>query len=93
MFSNFIEQYPESERANAAWRHLLNCSIEELKNGGEKQTFVWAVEGALQHNALSQKEKEEYELAMLKCQCESGQFEIAAPMIANDLIQWPIAPS
>ncbi len=85
MFSNFIEQYPASERVNAAWRHLLNCSIEELKSGGEKQTFVSAVEGALQHDALSQKEKEEYQLAMFKCQCELGQFEIAAPMISSYL--------
>ncbi|MBS0629537.1 MAG: tetratricopeptide repeat protein [Verrucomicrobia bacterium] len=83
MFSQFIEQYPSSQRATAAWRHLLNCSIEELKNGGEKQSFVSIVEGALKHNALSQKEKEQYELAMLKCQCELGQFEIAAPMIAG----------
>jgi len=85
LFATHIEQYPSSDRNTSAWRHLLNCSIEELKSGGEKGTFVTVVQGALEHNALNQKEKEQYQLAMLKCQCELGQYDLAAPELADYL--------
>lgn len=82
MFSTFLNQFPESERKNNAWRHLLNCSIEELRSSGDKQSFVTVVEKALtEENVLSQKEKDQYQLAMLKCQYELGQLDF--PKIAD----------
>lgn len=84
MFSAFLNQFPESDRKNSAWRHLLNCSIEELRNNSDKQSFVTVVEKALvQENVLSQKEKDQYLLAMMKCQYELGQLDAVVPRIAD----------
>jgi len=87
MFTTFLVKYPDSDRKNSAWRHLLNCAIEELKKpertDEEKQLFISIVEGALENDgALSQKEKENYQLAMMKCQFELGQYQELTPKIA-----------
>ncbi len=81
-FWSFIEKYPQSERYRDAWRHLLNCCIEQLKDPGlanseeAKKTFIGTLDQALRReNILSAEEKDHYFLVMMKCYCELGQYE------------------
>jgi tetratricopeptide (TPR) repeat protein len=88
MFLSFIEKYPLSERKNGAWRHLLNCCIEEVKNPSQptstitKQNFIKILRGALSENhILTDKEREQYRLVLMKCQCELEQYHEMLPML------------
>lgn len=89
-FSFFIENYPESERKSAAWRHLINCSIEELKNASEllskepKENFVSILEQALeQEEILNEGEKQRYMLILAKCKCELERYEEVLPVLSQ----------
>ncbi|MDN3505603.1 MAG: tetratricopeptide repeat protein [Simkaniaceae bacterium] len=91
-FLSFIEKYPQSERISGAWRHLLNCSIEELKdpsalNSEEtKKTFISVLDKALkEENILSEQERQQYYLVMLKCQCDLGNYENVIPALSEYL--------
>lgn len=90
MFFSFLSKYPESEKKTTAWRHLLNCSVEELRNPNQadpekaKMSFVTVLTGALENkDVLSKKERDQYILAMMKCKCELGQYEETVPMISQ----------
>jgi|GEM_PF-798847 len=91
-FRSFIDKYPQSERASGAWRHLLNCSIEELKdpsivNSEEtKKTFISILSEALKkENILTEPERQQYFLVMMKCHCELGHYENVVPALSQYL--------
>ncbi|NGX37555.1 MAG: hypothetical protein K1000chlam2_00711 [Chlamydiae bacterium] len=90
MFLAFLDEYPQSKRKNAAWRHLLNCCIEEIKNPSQinsetsKETFVSILSRALEQNhILTDKEKQQYALVMMKCLCELERYEEVVPMLSQ----------
>jgi len=90
MFLAFLDEYPQSKRKNAAWRHLLNCCIEEIKNPSQvnsdtsKETFVSILSHALEENhVLTDKEKQQYALVMMKCLCELERYEEVVPMLSQ----------
>ncbi|NGX39779.1 MAG: hypothetical protein KR126chlam1_01112 [Chlamydiae bacterium] len=85
-FRLFIEKYPESEKKMAAWRHLLNCAMEEVKNPinesspEAKAAFVEILHDALHRESiLTEREKQQYSLVMIKCLSELGQYGEAIP--------------
>lgn len=87
-FLAFIEKYPESQRQNAAWRHLLNCSIEELKNPAQvhsaesKESFVRILDVALKKKELlTDKERKQYSLVQVKFLCDLGKYDEAVPLL------------
>lgn len=95
-FLSFLEQYPHSERKNSAWRHLLNCCMEELKQPEQanftssKEIFVSILQRALQEEkVLNEKEQEQYQLVLIKCLCELERYDSAVPMLShyiNDVV-------
>lgn len=92
MFCTFLDRYPHSERKSGAWRHLLNCCIEEIKNPTQensdltKRTFVEILTGALeQDHVLSDREKKQYQIALMKCRCELGEYDRVMPMLSQYL--------
>jgi len=89
-FLAFLDQYPHSNRRNAAWRHLLNCCIEEIKNPTQansdvtKETFVNILHKALSEDrVLTEKERKQYALVMMKCQCELEKFDEVIPSLSQ----------
>lgn len=89
-FLAFLEKYPQSERVHAAWRHLLNCSIEEMKTPSNshcvaaRESFIKILEKALEEeNVLSDREKKQYQLVLIKCKCEMGQYEEVIPALTE----------
>ena len=87
-FLSFLDKYPTSSRKAAAWRHLLNCSIEEIKDPSQhnslesKEIFVKILQKALeQDKILTQNEKQQYGLVLLKCKCELQQYEEVIPSL------------
>lgn len=89
-FNFFLEKFPESERRNAAWRHLINSSIEELKNAPEllskepKENFVRILEQALERDEiLNAQEKQKYILILAKCKYELEKYESVIPILSQ----------
>lgn len=89
-FLTFIDRYPQSTRRNSAWRHLLNCCIEELKNPTEvnsaetKKTFINILSKALKEESiLSEQERQHYFIVMMKCHCEIGEYESVIPALSQ----------
>lgn len=89
-FLTFLNTFPSSERKNVAWRHLLNCCIEELKNPSHessnetKDTFVKILDQALHEDKLlNEREQQQYTLVMIKCLCELHRYEKAMPMLST----------
>lgn len=89
-WSFFIENFPKSERKNAAWRHLINSSIEELKNAPEllskepKENFVRILEQALEkEEILNPQEKQKYVLILAKCKCELEKYIEVIPVLSQ----------
>ena len=90
VFLAFLDKFPKSERQVSAWRHLLNCCIEEIKNPSEvnsdesKKTFIKVLQTALaKENILTPNERKKYLLVMIKCQLEIGQHEEAVPLLSQ----------
>lgn len=89
-FLAFLEHYPNSERTKGAWRNLLNCCIEELKNPSElnsdetKRTFITILNQALHRDKiLTEQEKEQYYLVLMKCYCELEEYESVVPVLSQ----------
>lgn len=89
-FLAFLHHYPNSEKTNGAWRNLLNCCIEELKNPSElnsaesKRTFITILNKALhQDKILTDREKEQYYLVLMKCYCELEEYESVIPVLSQ----------
>jgi tetratricopeptide (TPR) repeat protein len=89
-FLSFLDQYPHSRRTSGAWRHLLNCSIEELKDPSNvnseetKRNFISVLGDALkQENILTENERDQYYLVMLKCFCELEEHEEILPALSE----------
>lgn len=87
-FLSFLDKYPHSDKRGAAWRHLLNCCIEEIKNPAQessnatKETFVNVMHKALKEDrVLTDKERKQYALVMMKCQCELGMYDEVIPFL------------
>lgn len=87
-FLGFLDKYPQSEKKNSAWRHLLNCCIEEMRSPTQiasdhtKETFIHLLKEALkQDQVLNLAEKRHYALVMLRCQYDLGQYEEALPVL------------
>ena len=92
-FLSFLDKYPKSKRKNGAWRHLLNCSIEEIKNPSQpssvqsKESFVKILQQALEKDKiLNEREKQQYSLVLMKCQCELERYEQVIPMLSQYLV-------
>lgn len=92
LFAQFLDQYPESSKRVAAYRHLLNCSIEEIKYPGSadtrevKEQFITSLHRALGTNGVfSPEEKEKYSLILTKCLCELNRHTEALPTLAHIL--------
>ncbi len=91
-FLAFVETYPDSSRQGAAWRHLINCSIEQLKNRAivfsskSKESFVMILETALKKkNLLSEKEAKQYRLVQVKLLCDLNKYEEAISLLEQCL--------
>lgn len=89
-FLSFLNQYPHSERTRGAWRNLLNCCIEELKNPSQlnsdesKRTFIGILHKALQQdNILTEQEREHYSLILMKCHCELEEYKTVIPALSQ----------
>ncbi len=90
MFLSFVEKYPQSEKRTTAWRHLLNCSIEELRSPDQqnpntaREAFITVLKHALEDgNVLSAREEQQYSLLMMKCLCELDRHEETIPMLTK----------
>ncbi|NGX26612.1 MAG: hypothetical protein K940chlam6_00537 [Chlamydiae bacterium] len=90
MFLSFVDKYPHSERHSGAWRHLLNCCIEELRNPSQvnsdvtKKTFINILDRALKEETiLTEQERQQYFIVMLKCYCELGEYEDVIPALSQ----------
>ena len=67
----FLDQYPQSEKRAQAYRHLLNTSIEAMKNepdaDAHKELFVSDLQKILNEEAvLTEAEEQEYRLSYAK---------------------------
>lgn len=87
-FLSFLEKYPNSDKCNTAWRNLLNCCIQEIKNPTQevsdvtKEAFVQIMQKALsEKGVLTDREIRQYSLIMMKCQCELGMFDEVIPYL------------
>lgn len=92
-FLAFIEKFPESSRQNGAWRHLINCCIEDLKNPSgvqsqeAKENFVRILDVALKKKELlTEKEQVQYGLTHVKFLCDLGRYEEAMPLVSQFLV-------
>lgn len=91
-FLTFLDRYPHSERKNGAWRHLINCFIEEMKNPSEthsektKENFIHVLQDALREDTvLTEKERKQYALVMMKCLCELENYEEVISQLSSYL--------
>lgn len=89
-FLSFLDQYPMSERKTAAWRHLLNCCIEEIKSpsqvnpDGAKHSFIQILKRVMDEDqVLTLKEQKQYALTMLKCRCELNEYAEVIPQLSQ----------
>ena len=67
----FLDQYPQSEKRAQAYRHLLNTSIEAMKNEPEsdahKELFISDLQKILsEEGILTEAEEQEYRLSFAK---------------------------
>ncbi|HSX04315.1 MAG TPA: tetratricopeptide repeat protein [Rhabdochlamydiaceae bacterium] len=83
-FEVFLQDYPNSPRANSATRHLINCYIEVLKDPTRvdyqkvKEDFLAVLVGAYnKEDLLNSSEKDKYLLVMVKCLYELGKYQDA----------------
>ncbi len=90
VFLAFLEKYPHSKKKTAAWRHLINCCIEELQSpeqinsNASKEMFITILQRVFQEDGiLTPKEHEQYSLVMMKCQCELGLYEEVIPVLST----------
>lgn len=95
-FTAFIDQFSGSRRINGAWRHLINCSIEELKNVEEekspasKESFIRILSRAIEKgDLLNESEMRKYELTLIKFQCDLGHYAEAAKRLATYIAKHP----
>ena len=74
----FLEQYPQSEKRVQAYRHLLNTSIEAMKNEPEskenKELYVSDLQKIFsQEEIFTESEEQEYRLSFAKTLYELGR--------------------
>jgi len=93
-FTNYLHQYPNSGRTPSVWRHMLNCSIDEMKQGDPKQadeakgTFVQILTEVLRReNILSEAEAHQFALVQIKTLCELDRFDEAMPLVSHFLTE------
>lgn len=79
-FMTFLHDYPSSQKANSATRHLINCYIEVLKDPTRsdyqeiKENFLQLLVTAYnKDDLLNVDEKKKYLLVMVKCLYELGK--------------------
>ncbi|NGX46028.1 MAG: Outer membrane protein assembly factor BamD, partial [Chlamydiae bacterium] len=89
-FRAFIEKFPSHEKAVAAWRHLVNCCIEDLKSPAGKEslemreTFLAVLSDALaREGVFNEREKQQYTLVLIKTLCELGKHDEAIPSLSQ----------
>jgi tetratricopeptide (TPR) repeat protein len=91
-FLSFLKEFPKSESSGAAWRHVLNCSLEELKISSpdvlstQKEQVAFLLKSLLgKENVFSQEEKLHYELLLGKTFCELKNFAEAISILENHI--------
>lgn len=87
-FLTFIDQYPESERQDSAWKHLLNCCNEEFKNPTQvhsteaKEHFAHILTVALKKKGFfSENEHFQYMLVKIKFLVDLNKYSEAIPQL------------
>lgn len=80
-FLSFVQEFPHSEQENSVWNHLLNCSMQDLKNAPldkqqeKKELFVKDLELVLQNNhKFSAEEFSSYQFLLAKTYFELNKF-------------------
>ncbi len=89
-FLAFLKEFPNSPSSVSAWRHVLNCSLEELKTAHpdlvpkQKEQIALLLHSLLNKEGIfSQEEKRDYQLLLSKSFYELGNFDQASSVLQN----------
>jgi tetratricopeptide (TPR) repeat protein len=96
ILTTFLKQYPDSDYSNGAWRLLLSCTGELLREASadtlliRKERYAEVLEAALEkHKLLSGPEKQQASFAYAKTLYELDAFDEALPLLEDYVKEYP----
>jgi tetratricopeptide (TPR) repeat protein len=95
-FLSFAHEFPCSSYAESVWNHVLNCSIQDLKNSPpdkqqeKKEQFASDLETALKNNdKFKEEESSNYRFLLAKTYFELNKYKESLQSFQNYLEQYP----
>lgn len=89
-FLDFVESYPQSEKANEAWKHLLHCSTQMLGEDANAQVLLLSdLERALKTDFLPKEEKRDYSFFLMKTLYDQENYAAALNHLRIHITEFP----